>query len=78
MTSEKLISLCFEQIINHEESLNSGKQIETKNIVGFKTKDKLFVIDYILLNQNIPLDFLKNNTLHLVPIYKEIKMLQNV
>jgi len=49
-----------------------------KNIVGFKTKDKLFVIDYILLTQNITLEFLKNNTLHLVPIYKEMKMMQTV
>lgn len=49
MTSDKLISMCFEYIINHEESLNFGKPFDTKNIVGFKTKDKLFVIDYILL-----------------------------
>ena len=36
-------------ICNYETNINGNKDFDPNSIIGFKTKDKYYVIDYILI-----------------------------
>jgi hypothetical protein len=45
-----------------------------KHILGFRTREKHFIIDYILAKPNLSLMFLKKQTLYIIPLYRESKI----
>lgn len=48
MTSNLLIDRLYQSILEYETSINGNKIFDTKKIIGFRTRDRYFVIDYIL------------------------------
>jgi hypothetical protein len=42
------------------------------DIIGFKTKEKYYVIDHILTQKNMNIGFLKNKSLNIQIIMREI------
>ena len=74
MTSNLLIDRLYQSILEYENSINGNKIFDTKKIIGFRTRDKYFVIDYILAKHNHSLEFMKKKTIYIVPLFKESKI----
>lgn len=73
-TSTQLVDRLFQVISEYEQSINKSKTYNTSHIQGFKTKDKHFIIDYILSKQNLGIYFLRRKELAVVPLYRESKI----
>ena len=48
MTSNLLIDRMFQAIQEYEITINGNKFYDLKHILGFRSRDKHFIIDYIL------------------------------
>ena len=70
-------NLKSDQLIRQCKQLLSAENTSEKTIMGFKTSEKLHIIDYILSKEGIALEFLKNQTLSLLPIFYESKIPAN-
>ena len=62
------------ELFNLLQNKNKLKDYDMSHIQGFKTRDKHFIIDYILSKKNLNLRFLKNKLICVVPLFKESKL----
>ena len=58
-----------------DSPFRNKSSIDIKNLLGFKTKDKYYIIDYILGQPDLDMSFLKKQKLVLLPIFRESKNL---
>ena len=72
--SHHLVESCYAAIQQFECQYN--KNFDAKHILGFRTKECFHVIDYILKQPQLNVDFLREKSLTLVPIYQDSKILQ--
>ena len=59
------------RLIHTVEAYDKQINDEFKPVVGFKTKEKFFVIDHILSQKDYPISFLVDKELNLIPISGE-------